>query len=124
MAATPRLAITLTFGLQVEPIDPDFNDLLEPAEQLLGDLLGVPLAWRNDNDLGGPFLEYAPHPLPETGPAGVRIHYNHLDDDVWAAPHRRDLPLLAQIELSFTADLLDAGRLAAAVYAHAGDRAA
>jgi hypothetical protein len=124
MSTTPRLAISLTFGLRVEPIDPDFDDLLEPAEQLLSGVLGVPLAWSDDVDLGGTFLEYAPRPLPEAGLAGVRIHRNHLYDDVWAAPHRRDLPLVAYIELCATADLLDAGRLAAAIYAHAGDRAA
>jgi hypothetical protein len=111
-------AVTLMFGI---PIEPSVDEPLAEAEALVGGALGVPLAWADDSELGGEYLQYAPRPLPTSGLAGVRVHANQLRGEVWAAPHRRDLPFVAEIELA-TASLLDAGRLTEAIYAHGGDR--
>jgi len=113
-----HFSVTLMFGI---PIEPSVDEPLVEAEALVGGALGVPLAWAEHSELGGDYLRYAPWPLPATGLAGVRVYANQYRDDAWAAPHRRDLALVAQIALT-TASLLDAGRLTEAIYAYAGDR--
>jgi len=117
--ATP-LAITLRFGLRPpaadEPAAHD-DDPLEEAERQIGGALGINLAWPDDLELGGAFLEYAPRPLPSAGLAGVRVHANHPMPAMWYAPHRPDLPLVARVEL--TGSLLEAGRLVETVHARA-----
>jgi hypothetical protein len=102
----------LTFGFRTD-------DLAE-AKSVTRAIFDVSFEERRDQSLGGRYLEYSRPSAPSGELSSLLLRPNTLNKRTWLYPERKESSLLLDLTL-FTSNLLELGRIAAAVEAQCGD---